>query len=127
MTAEETREAGQLMIDWADQQFDVESQLRHEMRVWGAAKPHWNWAEFRYRRKPTPTLRPYTPEECLKFMGHKFLAPNKQVCEVIAVHAWPDTTELTIQDSSMGFSVTVEQFLGRYTHPDGSPCGVEEE
>jgi hypothetical protein len=128
MTPEEVREAGQLMIDWASEKFEVEEACRYDTNLAWVEEyaPEWDWRKNTYRRKPTPKLRPYTAEECLKLLGQKFLAPNKQVCEVIAVHAWRDTIELTLQDSRMGFSVSVGHFLETYTHPDGSLCGVEE-
>ena len=55
MTPEETREAGQLMIDAADGK--VEVQLRHKSnlviwRVCNSRDIGWNWSEFSYRRAP---------------------------------------------------------------------------
>jgi hypothetical protein len=146
MTPEETREAAQLMLDWADQQFDVQSKPLHWARGWIQTDgPRWNWHEFEYRRKPTPKLRPYTAEECVGLVGREVVGSAAWAINLLrvvdlgrdlqprhhsvhAAHIYPNCVSFSVtNEAGVSFTLSAHELLENYKFDDGSPCGVEEE
>ena len=62
MTKEQTKEAIRVMQAFVDG-YTIEAAEVHDIK-WGyTLSPVWNWNNFNYRIKPTPTLRPWTADE----------------------------------------------------------------
>ena len=68
MTKEQSREAGSVMIGWANGK--TIQWRRRDQNEWFDVEPactatilSWDWDEFEYRVKPEPKLRPWTADE----------------------------------------------------------------
>ncbi len=87
-------------------------------------EPAWNWLERNYRIKPTPTYRPYKPEELVQLKGKwlKYNLVKHQINAVFLVTAM-DTSKVFVGGNWRMSNELYENF----THEDGSPCGVLEE
>ena len=135
MTPDETLAAGQLMIDFADASnwpTLLENRVAGtgEWQLYDASFPLWDWFRYEYRRKPTPTLRPYTRAELIELVGKSLINKgNGSKWYVVYLHVGTGHSYCRLQcaDDASQVCVSSEDLLAGCTHLDGSPCGVEVE
>jgi len=137
VTLDETREAAQLMLDFAVRKVQqVERRPRRPQGDWArvVGLPVWDWRRNDYRAAPESQYRPYTRAEMIDMVG-QLLRRNGDgsTWEVAYLHVGRNHSYCQLQPApelSMGehnFSVSSEDLLAGWTHLDGSPCGVEVE
>jgi len=76
----------------------------------------------KWRIKPSPNLRPFTPEECEQQVGK--VVKSKNTMAVTLITRYKVKTNSVCVALNDGYSPT--DFLEYFTFLDGSPCGVEE-
>jgi hypothetical protein len=116
MNIEQTKEAIRIMQAFVDGR-PIECAEVHKLNWGETLSPVWNWNNFTYRIKPTPTFRPWTADEVP--LG----------CQLRSKSYHPDHRSMIIQS---GNSMIREGWLNEYEHStDGGknwlPCGVMEE
>ena len=83
--------------------------------------PSWEWGTNQYRIKPTPTYRPYRPDELMQLKGKWLKAKNNSSVSLV--------TDL-VESSGVAIKGTyrsLNELFHYWTHEDGSVCGVLEE
>jgi hypothetical protein len=100
-------------------------QLKNESIDWSdwtrSKEPDWNWGLVDYRIKPTPTYRPYKPEE-LKALVGKQIEFKEYLMLVLSYNKDRNTISL----NPCGW-YDAKFLLDNAKMADGSPCGVLEE
>lgn len=120
MNKEQSREAGSVMIGWANGK--TIQWRRRDQNEWFDIEPactatilSWDWDEFEYRVKPEPKLRPWTADEVPlgAWMRFKRNPQDRVLIGWVSVQAdrdlWLDEREHTIDGGKTWL-----------------PCGVEE-
>lgn len=120
MNKEQSREAGSVMIGWANGK--TIQWRRRDQNEWFDIEPactatilSWDWDEFEYRVKPEPKLRPWTADEVPlgAWMRFKHNPQDRVLIGWVSVQAdrdlWLDEREHTIDGGKTWL-----------------PCGVEE-
>ena len=120
MNKEQSREAGSVMIGWANGK--TIQWRRRDQNEWFDIEPactatilSWDWDEFEYRIKPEPKLRPWTADEVPlgAWMRFKRNPQDRVLIGWVSVQAdrdlWLDEREHTIDGGKTWL-----------------PCGVEE-
>ena len=87
---------------------------------WSVRKsPCWDWSKNNYRIKPTPTYRPYKPEELMQLKGKWLIHKSGGLMMVISISSHGVGINHGVYNS--------KEMLEIFTHEDGSPCGILEE
>ena len=120
MNKEQSREAGSVMIGWANGK--TIQWRRRDQNEWFDVEPactatilSWDWDEFEYRVKPEPKLRPWTADEVPlgAWMRFKRNPQDRVLIGWVSVQAdrdlWLDEREHSTDDGKTWL-----------------PCGVEE-
>ena len=120
MNKEQSREAGSVMIGWANGK--TIQWRRRDQNEWFDIEPactatilSWDWDEFEYRVKPEPKLRPWTADEVPlgAWMRFKRNPQDRVLIGWVSVQAdrdlWLDEREHSIDGGKTWL-----------------PCGVEE-
>ena len=122
MSTEQMIKVMQAYMDGKAIQFSDDGENWHEEDF--EDMPMWDWVHYIYRKKPEPTIRPYTYREATEYIGEiaqKIIKDGtlcvKQVRLITSVNLNGDEVQIN--------GLTAKEFSEKYRWLDGSPCGVE--